>query len=185
MNIIQALLLGLIQGLTEFLPVSSSAHLVVFQSLFKLREPMLFFDVMLHLGTLMSVLIFFRADIYRLVGALAGRAPADARRWPGSVADGRRVALWVILGSVPAGIVGALFNDIIEKAFSSPVFTGIALFVTGTILIGADRARRGSRATADLSAFGALAVGAAQALAILPGISRSGSTISASIFLGL
>jgi len=183
MNLAQAFLLGILQGITEFLPISSSGHLVIVQQLFNIKEPMLFFDVMLHLGTLLSVVIYFRRDITALFGSIIGRGGAN--EWPGSPGAGRRIALWVILGTIPAGAVGALLNDKIEKAFGSAAFAGAGLLVTAAVLFAADRARAGERPAASLGATGALAVGAAQAVAILPGISRSGSTICTAIFLKL
>jgi undecaprenyl-diphosphatase len=182
MTHIQALLLGILQGITEFLPISSSGHLVIVQQLFGIKEKVLFFDVMLHLGTLVAVLVFFRRDIIALIAAVFGR---DSDKWPGTAAQGRRVAAWVILGTIPAGVVGALLNDVIEKAFGSALFAGCGLLVTATVLALADRISSGDRDAASLGPLGAFIVGAAQAVAILPGVSRSGSTICASIFLKL
>jgi len=182
MTTVQALLLGIIQGITEFLPISSSGHLVIAQQLFGIKEKALFFDVMLHLGTLLAVFVYFRRDIVALIAAVFGR---DSDSWPGTAAQGRRVALWVILGTIPAGVIGALFNSAIEKTFSSAVFAGGGLLVTAALLAAADRTRAGERGAASLGVPGSLIVGAAQAVAILPGVSRAGATICAAIFLKL
>lgn len=185
MTLLQSLFLGLVQGLAEFLPISSSGHLVIFQKLFGLKEPMLFFDVMAHLGTLAAVLVFFRRDIAGLLAAVAGREARGEGAWQGSAGEGRRFALWVILATLPAVVVGLLFKDRIEEAFGSVRFVGFALFATGLLLFAADRTKCGDRKAATLGMIGALAVGLAQAVAILPGISRSGATICMAIFLGV
>ncbi len=190
MNLLHAILLGLVQGLTEFLPVSSSGHLVIFQNIFGIEEPMLFFDIMAHLGTLLAVFVFFRRDIAALLLAVFGRGSTTGddtvnTTWAGSVSDGRRFALWVILGTVPAGIAGFLLGDRLEAAFSSLAFAGSMLFVTAALLTVTDFSKKGARTAAQSGAIAILAIGIAQAFAILPGISRSGSTICIAVLLGM
>jgi undecaprenyl-diphosphatase len=185
MTILQAIFLGIVQGFTEFLPVSSSGHLVIFQTLLGLKESMLFFDVMVHLGTLLAVFVFFRKDIIGLLAAVVGRDVRGEDAWSGQPGEGRRFVLWVIVATLPAVVVGLLFKDQIEEAFSSLRLVGFTLPVTGLMLLAADRARKGDRTAASLGWVGALAVGAAQAFAIIPAISRSGATICMAIFLGI
>src|SRR5690606_33601522 len=164
-NFFQAVVLGLVQGLTEFLPVSSSGHLVIAQTFMDVPTPGVFVEVALHLATLISVLVVYHRSVGSIaVGALRGEAQA----W-------RYIAL-LLLASVPAGIVGVFFEDQVEAAFDAPWVTGVMLLVTGVLLwttrwLGARRwdDRPGVR--------NAIGMGVAQAFAILPGISRSGTTI--------
>ncbi len=125
-NIFQAIFLGVVQGLTEFLPVSSSGHLVFFQSVFGLAEPQLAFDVMLHLGTLLAVVVYFRTDISRvLLGTWAwvrGRREGEVEA---------KLLLWIVVASVPTGLMGILFKDWFESLFSMPKTVGLMLLVTG------------------------------------------------------
>lgn len=173
MNYGQGILLGLVQGLTEFLPVSSSGHLVVAQAAVGLAIPGVFVEVVLHVATLLAVLVVYARRIVQMVsGCVAGRR--DAWAMVGLLA----------LGSVPAAVVGLLFKEAFERAFDSLALVGVDFLVTGAILWStrpiATRARR-ERPTAA----GALAVGVAQAFAILPGISRSGTTVSTALWLGV
>ncbi len=166
------LILGIVQGLTEFLPVSSSGHLVVTEAVLGVRVPGVFVEVALHVATLVAVLIVYRRRVLELVsGALTGKGTA----W-------RSVGL-LLLASVPAGVVGVLFNDFFERTFHALGVVGVDFLVTGVILWSAGRARTGGRSEPD--AKGALAIGLAQACAILPGISRSGSTVTAGIWTGV
>lgn len=186
MTYIQALFLGIVQGLTEFLPISSSAHLVFIQHLFHIKEPMLFFDIMLHLGTLASILIFFRNDLLKIIRALMGVAhtePGDA--WQITQAQAWRYAAFVILGTIPAGIAGVLLGDVVESAFGGIRTAAVCLFVTGAVLFAVERARPGRSEAYEIAWTAILIIGLAQAVALLPGISRSGSTICAALFLGM
>ena len=188
---LQAVLLGFIQGLTEFLPVSSSGHLVLAQALmgeeFFASEQAVAFDLVLHLGTLLPVLWFYRADLGRMTRAsLGGGAPsvepgilgwlrADPDRW---------LAAMVILATVPTGIIGVLFKDTFEALFHGVRPVGIALLITGSLLF-ATRWRTGGKVdAASMTVLAALILGVAQGLAITPGISRSGTTIAVALFLG-
>ena len=195
MNLVQAIVLGTIQGLTEFLPVSSSGHLVLFQRLFGLREAEMFFNVSVHMGTLGAVILFFRREIggllsalFRVAGGLLRRRirPADAMADPEF-----RMAVLIVVGSVPTAIIGLLFRKEADRIFSSTFLVALMLLVTGTLLWATrrfsteDREARERRNTGSLSCAKACIVGTAQGLAILPGISRSGATIAAGLFLGL
>lgn len=178
MNAWQAVVLGMLQGLTEFLPVSSSGHLVLFESWMRIRGDHLVFEVFVHLGTLVAVLWFFRAKIAELLRSVA---------WPGAesrekASEDRGLLLLLILATVPGALVGLLLQSEIEAAFSSPSFVGWALLVNGLVLWLTQYAHAKRSA---VRAFDSLLIGLAQAVAVLPGISRSGSTISAGLFAGL
>ena len=182
--LLQAVVMGIVQGLTEFLPVSSSGHLVVVPFLFGWDDPFLnslAFSVMLHLGTLAALLVYFRADWTRLVPA--GFAALRDRSFRGD-AD-RRLAWLLVASTIPAALVGVAFNDIIENQFRQIGLVAVMLVLGGVILFVADRIGRRSRAIADITFPVALGIGAAQALALIPGISRSGISIAAGRLAGL
>lgn len=166
-----AALWGLIQGLTEFLPVSSSGHLVLVPAVFGFEEPGLAAAVMLHLGTLVAVLAYFRRDLLRL---LRFRSDPEARR----------IIFLLLVGTVPAAVIGLSLRGPIETIFSEPWVAAVALMVTGAVLLFAGLLNRGVRRLAEGRAADALVVGLAQAFALLPGISRSGMTITAGIAQG-
>lgn len=168
MTYFQAILLGIIQGLTEFLPISSSGHLVLAQKLMGVNQPGLVFELLAHAGTLGAVLVYFRKAIWRLIMAL----------FPGGGKDDRKMILLIILGTIPAGLAGCLLEDSFERAFSSPALTASMLLVTGLILMSTRMIKPGSLGVGWKSA---LMVGLAQALANMPGISRSGTTIAAGL----
>lgn len=180
----EAALLGLIQALTEFLPVSSSGHLVLGQALLGVEHGAdVAFEVAVHFGTLLSVLVLFRAEVRRLFAATwrGVRAPQQLGTQWRDDPDLRLVAA-VLIGCVPAGVVGVLFKSQLETAFGSPYVVGWALLVTGAVLLLSQRAAiRGGEVTVGRATW----IGIAQALAITPGISRSGSTIAAGMFLGV
>ncbi len=169
----EALLLGFVQGATEFLPVSSSGHLVIGETLLGVDAPGIVFEVAVHVATLVSIFVAYRTRVWELgKGALA--------RDPGAL---RYLAL-IVLASVPAGLVGVLAKDQVEALFESPVVPGIGLLITGTLLWSARTAL--PRATGSVSTWTlALAIGVAQAFAITPGVSRSGTTIVAALWLGV
>ncbi len=178
MTVLQAVILGIVQGLTEFVPVSSSAHLAIVPWLagwsFEPHAAFLF-DVLVQLGTLVPLLVIFRADLARI---LLGVAKAVLRRG-GSWNDDARLGLWVILGTVPAAVIGLAIKDRVEAAFAEPRVVFVFLMITGLMLIAGERMARRNRDLGQLSAVDAIIVGLAQAFAIFPGISRSGSTIAA------
>ncbi|MDM8518164.1 undecaprenyl-diphosphate phosphatase [Desulfobacterales bacterium HSG16] len=189
MGVIQAVLLGIIQGLTEFLPVSSSGHLVLFQRLFGLTEPELFFDVSVHMGTLVAVLIFFRNDIFSIIrhlylffiGLFQGRKTPETEEEKRDL----KLVVMIIAGSIPTGIIGLLLHGFADTIFSSIVFTGFMLLLTGTFLWISKKVENAGRKISKMTASEALLIGTVQGLAIMPGISRSGSTIVTGLFLGL
>lgn len=170
----EAVVLGAVQGATEFLPVSSSGHLVIGQALLNLRIPGVRFEVALHLATLVSVVAVYRSRILELLrGGLLERRREESRYL---------VAL--VVGTVPAGVAGLLFEDRFEALFDRPAVVGVALLVTGTFLISTRWALR--RARSPRIGLGvALLIGVAQAFAIVPGISRSGATVVAALWLGV
>ncbi len=174
---LQAAILGLVQGLTEFLPVSSSGHLVLLQKLMGFCEPELLFDVSVHVGTLFAVIVVFRADLYAMLRGLWA-TDQEARQ-------GRRLLLLVIAGSIPTGIIGLTFKDTFESLFCSSTTVGVALLITGLILMATRFAPLATRGLAKTGWGRAVLIGVAQGLAITPGISRSGATIAAGLLLGL
>lgn len=176
--------MGLVQGLTEFLPVSSSGHLIIVPSMLGWDDAFvtsLAFSVMLHLGTLVALLAYFRADWLRL--APAGLAAVRDRSFGGD-AD-RRLAWLLAVATIPAIVAGLLLNDAIETVFRQVGLVALMLVVGGAILWLADRHGRRDRAIGGLTFPIAIGIGAAQALALVPGISRSGISISAGLFAGL
>jgi undecaprenyl-diphosphatase len=187
MTLLQALILGIVQGLTEFLPISSSAHLVFVPAMMGV-SPGVAFDAFLHLGTLTAVAGYFWRDILAVVKAFF-RSLADIPRR--AFASGlrrdpmKRLAWLLVVGSVPAAVLGYLFQKSFEDLFSSVATVALLLLGTGVLLIAAELVRRGDKTVKDMSLGHGLIVGLAQAAAIAPGISRSGATISAGLFLGL
>ena len=189
---LQALLLGIVQGLTEFLPVSSSGHLVLSQALlgesFEFKDMAVAFDLVLHVGTLLPVLYFYRADILRILRSLTEvgeiREAGGVGLWLRGNAY-RWLAVCVVVGTIPTALIGVLFKDSFEALFHSATAVCGALFLTGTLLFATRFLGRGDVARQHLGLGIALAVGLAQGFAITPGISRSGSTIAIGLLLGL
>ena len=167
MTVIQAVISGVVQGLTEFLPVSSSGHLVILHNIFGLKEPQLAFDIFLHLGTMISVLIFFSKDIIDII------------------LKDRKMMLLLILACVPTFIIGFLSKDIAERLFGSSLTVGYALVITGLWLLTAHFFAIKNKAPHVVSPFDSVIIGIAQGIAVIPGISRSGATIGAGLILGL
>lgn len=176
---LSAALLGVVQGLTEFLPVSSSGHLVLFEHIFPVQGDPVAFDLVLHIGTLLPVLVVYRADLMGIVrDLLGGDVPFWERR-------GVRLLVMMIIGTIPTGLIGVLFKDTFESLFSAPLYVGAAFAVTGAVLWATRYIQPGAQTEADAPWWKSAAVGVAQGLAITPGISRSGSTIAAGMLLGL
>jgi len=173
-SVFQAFVLGALQGLAEFLPVSSSAHLALVPWALRWPEPGLAFDVALHVGTLVALLWYFRVEWVKLARAglrvLATRRVAD---------DDERRAVFLVIATIPGGIAGKLLKDQAEHAFRAPALTATALIVMGALLWLVDRNARRDRPAGTMRWTGALLVGCAQAFAIIPGVSRSGATITA------
>ena len=180
-DLLKAVVLGLIQGLTEFLPISSSAHLRIFPELFGWGDPGAAFTAVIQIGTELAVLIYFRKDIWRIASAWVRslfrpeyRGTFDAR-----------MGWFVIVGSLPIVVLGVLLKDVIERDFRNLWIIGTTLVVLGIVLGIADRVGRTNRPMGTLSMKDAVLMGLAQAAALVPGVSRSGATISMGLFLGL
>jgi undecaprenyl-diphosphatase len=175
-----AVLLGVIQGLTEFLPISSSAHLILARALFgwDAGEFALAFDVACHVGTLVAVLAFFRQDILAMVVAI----PDAARRAP---VDSARLVRSIVVGTLPVVFVGLLFADLIASQFRTPGVAAVALTVGALAMVGVERMRRQTRAETSLTDAEAFGLGLAQATALIPGVSRSGAVITLAMLFGI
>lgn len=168
MEFIQTIILGLIQGLTEFLPVSSSGHLVLFQNLFGIQEATQAFSIILHVATLIAVFVYYWQDIWALI-----RHPFQ------------RTTALLIAGTIPTVIIALLFNDTFDAIFGKGKFIGFNFLFTGLILLYADSRRAGRKKIRNMSLFDALVVGTMQGVAILPAVSRSGMTISTCLARGM
>lgn len=180
MDLIQAVILGVLQGATEFLPISSSAHLVLVPWLLGWDSPGLLFDTMVHWGTLAAVLLYFWRDILRLI--VAGLRALGQR----SLADpDARIAWGIVLGTIPAVVLGVLFEDLFEALFLNPRAVSVFLLITALLLFFAERVGQQRRSLPELSLIDAVLIGLGQAIAIAPGISRSGATIAAGLARGL
>jgi len=179
MSFLDAILLGILQGATEFLPVSSSGHLVLAQHLLgDFEQPGVLFDVLLHLGTMVAVVLYFRRDLAGLISSLWRRDEAAKQQ--------RFMVGLLLAGSVPTAIIGLTFKDIFIGMFERPALVCAMLLVTGSLLWLAERlSRRETVSRKQLSLTDALVTGTVQGLAIIPGISRSGSTIAALLLRGV
>jgi len=179
MNPFQAIILGAVQGVTEFLPISSTAHLVLTPWFFGWPDPGLGFDIALHVGTLAALLLYFRAEWLQLAkGGL--RLLRGERKDPQA-----RLALYLIVATIPALIVGAALSDLADSTLRNPLVIATALIVLALVLAVAERVGKRQTKLEGISAADALTVGCAQALAIIPGVSRSGVTITAGLFRGM
>lgn len=177
MTLIQAIILGIVQGLTEFLPISSSGHLVALPYILNWDLPtkqMFVFDVLVQLGTLAAVIVYFWKD---LIAIIKGFFQALFAGKPFSTHEARMGWL-LIVATIPAGLAGIFLNDLVEQAFSSPLVAGIALLVTALMMLVAEKVSKQIGDLKDVNLGTALVMGLMQVLALLPGISRSGSTIS-------
>ncbi len=187
MNIGDGVILGIIQGLTEFLPVSSSGHLVLARASIGIEEAGITFGVIVHLGTLVAVLWSFRSDIFWILKGTVRKILSKACNVEVSSEDNdaARLMIFLALGSLPAGFFGLFLQDRIDELFGKPLITAIMLLITGTILYAASKKECGKIDIPKLRWHDVIWIGAFQALAIFPGISRSGSTISGGLFKGL
>lgn len=187
MDIIQSIIIGLVQGLTEFLPVSSSAHLIFIQELLGVKAN-LAFDVLLHLGTLVAVISYFWRDILQMIIAffsslvdfVKGRFISEIKK-----NQYKKLTWYVIIATIPVGIIGYLFNSSIESLFTGISIPAFFLLITGCILYFSQRMNSGEINLKNMSWKEAIIVGCGQACALLPGLSRSGTTIATGLFLGL
>lgn len=188
MDILQAIIIGLVQGLTEFLPVSSSAHLIFTQQALGLSDVGLAFDVLLHVGTLVAVVAYFFSDIISMIKGFFlslidlkdGKFMEEVRRDPY-----KKLAWLTIIATIPVGIVGVLFNDLVESLFTGITVPAFFLLITGCLLYVSQRMNSGGIDLSNITLKEALIMGCGQALAVLPGLSRSGTTIAAGLFSGL
>jgi undecaprenyl-diphosphatase len=183
LNPFEAIILGVLQGLTEFLPISSSGHLVLGESLLKVKFDDISFEVFVHLGTFLSVVIVFRRTIWLMLQAVGSKSKYVFPGQPNPLSNQYWRLFWLIMaGSIPAGVGGVFFKHYMEPFFSSVTFVSVMLLLTGAALLATQffKAKREKTTFSD-----AFVVGLAQALAMFPGISRSGLTISTGIFKGL
>ena len=190
MGFLQAILMGIVQGLSEFLPISSSAHLVFTSNFYKVFKGIeivqtsneeVFFDIMVHLGTLIAVLIFFRKDVIKILKAML--AALKTRDWSN---DEAKLGLFIALGTVLTILIAYPLNEIAEKLVYSPVIVGILLFVTGfTLLYSEYKSKKIETKKSEVNLKSSIFIGIAQGLAALPGFSRSGWTIATGLFFGL
>ncbi len=180
MSYFEAIVLGVVQALTEFLPVSSSGHLVLVQAWFGEREVDVLLNVLLHTATMVAVVVYFRREIFELVAGLAGRSG-----YVPPFAGYERKAVWlIVLANIPTAVIGLAVDRLLEDAVSTPLFVGFMLLATGALLwLG--RNRSPTRTIGEMTVVDALLIGIAQGVAVLPGLSRSGSTIVAAILLGV
>ncbi len=178
MDIIQIILLALIQGITEFLPISSSAHLILPKEVLGWPDQGLAFDVAVHFGSLIAVLAYFRKDVGKMIVAWFSQFGAQGAN------QDSHLAWMIIVATIPAGLAGLLFNDYIEANFRSGFVIAITTLVFGVALWFADRKQKLSKNIYQIGIITALIIGIAQAMALIPGTSRSGITITAALFLG-
>ena len=189
MDIFQAISLAIIQGLTEFLPVSSSGHLVILQNIFGLKEPEIFFDICVHVGTLFAICIVFFKEINSIIKSIF--QISSLSRSSGSLKnlfsenDDIRMAILIIIASIPTAILGLLFHKIAGKIFSSVHLVGIMLLATGAFLWTSRSIKSEGNDVKGITVGKALIIGLAQGIAVLPGISRSSLTIVTALFIGV
>lgn len=187
MSFLQAIFLGAVQGIAEFLPISSSGHLSIFQNLFHMQgigEVDLFFDVLLHFGTLIAVFVAYWSDIRSIVSEFFTMVHLKkSSQQQTDAALSRRMFWLLIVGTLPL-LAAILFKDKAEMLYSNLFFIGFALLLTGTLLFVSDRYRNGEKSIKDATVWDALIVGIGQMIAVVPGLSRSGTTISAGLFRG-
>jgi len=168
MSIFQAIILGIVQGIAEFLPISSSGHLILLQRVFGMEEPALTFDIIVHLGTLVSIVVVFWADILAIIKKPFGKMTG-----------------LLIVGTIPAVVAGFFLRNVMETHFRTGIWLAAAFTLTGVLLLLADRINTGHKEERDITWFDAFFIGCCQALAIPPGISRSGTTITGALTRGL
>ncbi|MFB3923583.1 MAG: undecaprenyl-diphosphatase UppP [Terriglobia bacterium] len=181
MPLYQAIVLAVVQGLTEFLPISSTAHLALFPWLLGWKDPGLTFDVALHAGTLVAVLVYFWRYWLEMAGLVIGQ------KWGGNPGLGldRRLLWFLVAATIPAGVAGLLFEHAAEEQLRSPLIIATALVVVGLLMWWGERLGDRHQTLDHVSLFDSLVIGVAQALAVIPGVSRSGITMTAGMFRGL
>ena len=181
MSVLQSIVLGIVQGLTEFLPISSTAHLRIVPAFLGWKDPGAAFTAIVQLGTMAAVLLYFRVELLGIVrgwiGGLRGTAPRSALEY--------RMGWYLILGTIPVGVFGLIFKDQIETGARDLTLIGTVMIVFGLILLAADHFGAKNRSEETIDAADAGTVGVAQAFALIPGVSRSGATITGGLFRGL
>jgi undecaprenyl-diphosphatase len=181
LSILEAIILGIVQGATEFLPVSSSGHMVLIPASFNMTQPDLNAVAIAHLGTLLAVLIYFYKDLRDITaGTLSGIKTGQLMGTTEA-----RLGWYIVVGSIPAAVAGLTLEDHFEKIFGSPVMAAVFLLCTAALLIFGERVRTGEKALSRMTWLDAIIIGLFQTLALLPGISRSGSTIAGGLLRGL
>ena len=181
MSWLEDIVLGITQGLTEFLPVSSTAHLRIVPALLGWRDPGAAFTAVTQLGTMTAVLLYFRADLVRIARAWLG----SLRDWHSRPELDARLGWYLVIGTIPIAIFGLIFKDQIETGARDLYLIGTTLIVLGLVLLAAERVGSHSRSLDSLTTRDGVLIGVTQALALVPGVSRSGATISAGLFVGL
>lgn len=179
LSIIQSVILGIIQGLTEFLPVSSSGHLILVREVFKFPDPGKTFDLILHLGTFIGVLIYFRKDLLTIFLAFINGVKKKQLYGEPEI----NLFWFMIISTIPGGVLGFLYKDVLEEINNVYLISGL-LIVFGIILLLAEKLSKNIKSMKDLSWKDSIIVGLAQAVALFPGVSRSGSSMTAALFLG-
>jgi undecaprenyl-diphosphatase len=180
MDIIQAIILGIVQGATEFLPISSSAHLVLIPWILGWDKPSLTFDLMTHYGTLLAVVIYYRNDLWGIIkGVLQGLREGKPVGNPHA-----KLGWLIVLSTIPAVLLGYFFEEPLEALFGAPLFVAIELLITGAILWFSETLGKRTRSLENMSWWDSFWIGIGQAIAISPGISRSGATIATGLVLG-
>ncbi|MDD2210715.1 MAG: undecaprenyl-diphosphate phosphatase [Candidatus Cloacimonetes bacterium] len=183
MNFLQAVFLGIIQGLTEFIPVSSSGHLVLAQHFLGIEAGSdISFEIFLHLGTLLAVLVFFIRQIWDLIVSLfSWKSGLDGE----THRKNRATIAYLIIATFTTGVFYLVFKDLLKSAYQSPIFVAFMLLITGLIIFASDFVKNSSIPSSNIGFIKSVFIGLAQGLAIIPGISRSGTTISTSLFCGV
>jgi undecaprenyl-diphosphatase len=184
-SLIEAIVLGIVQGLTEFLPISSTAHLRIVPAFLGWDDPGAAFTAVTQLGTMAAVLAYFRADLWRIGRAWAGSLRRIARFSEGRTSLDARLGWYIIIGTIPISIFGLVFERQIETGARSLYLMGTTLIVLGLVLLAAEKVGKRERSLESIGLRDGVVVGFAQAAALIPGVSRSGATISAGLFLGL
>ena len=189
MNVLEALCLGALQGITEFLPISSSGHLVLAQHLLGFQESQLFFDIAVHVGTLMAVFLVFRGDLALIVRdclkAIGHKPSSQPTSSSTRFNHGLKMALMILVGSIPTAFIGLLFRDVFDRFFASPAIVALGLWSTGFFLLWSRWSKPNRKHLENPGVFDALLIGLVQGAAITPGLSRSGVTITTGMLLGL
>ncbi|MFC1662864.1 undecaprenyl-diphosphatase UppP [Patescibacteria group bacterium] len=179
MNIIEAIIFGVVQGITEFVPVSSSGHLVVLHELFSVNgETSLSFDVSLHIGTLFALLVYFRKDLLNILRSFVN-GNRENKDYP------KYLAWLLLLGTIPATLIGFFYEEVIDSAFRTVSPVAVMLIIIGLLMLGIEKWAKGQRQLTDIKWLDSIIIGLAQAIALIPGTSRSGITIIAGMGLSL